>query len=188
MRLWGRPAATNAAAQISGTLTPTQKSVAGAATTLAVTVPLVSTIPALPLTSDAFAAYGSVIQSYSDLRSVRKDVVVRRVNLDTANKFNHLAPVIFLETEAQAKWGGEIKGAVNFCVFRCDPQPGAGGTSQEEVWEVRALERHEFSSQAFVPMGEGGDRYLVVVALHDPGESLLLTRQSSSTFSSIHCV
>jgi hypothetical protein len=34
------------------------------------------------------------------------------------------------------------------------------------------LERHEFSSQAFVPMGGGGGRYLVLVCMPGAGESI----------------
>lgn len=116
---------------------------------------------------DAFSKYGSVIQSYEDHRSARKDVVVKAVNFGTAFKFNHLAPVTFLPPPSDPT----IKGDVNFCVFRCDQQNGVKGANGKETWEVKVLERHEFSSQAFVPMGGGGGRYLVLVAAPGPGAS-----------------
>lgn len=65
-----------------------------------------------------------------------------------------------------------MKGDVNFCVFRCDKQNGVRSCKEgKESWEVKVLERHEFSSQAFVPMGNGGGRYLVLVALPGTGMS-----------------
>lgn len=123
-------------------------------------------VPAVPLTPDAFSTYGSVIQSYPDHRSARKDVVIKPVNFGTAFKFNHLSPV----TWVQPKDHPEVKGEVNFCVFRCEQQNGVKGANGKESWEVKVLERHEFSSQAFVPMGGGGGRYLVLVCLPGAGE------------------
>lgn len=124
-------------------------------------------VPAVPLTPDAFSSYGSVIQSYPDHRSARKDVVIKPVNFGTAFKFNHLSPVTWVQPQSRP----DVKGEVNFCVFRCDRQNGVKGGNGKESWEVKVLERHEFSSQAFVPMGGGGGRYLVLVCLPGAGES-----------------
>lgn len=121
-------------------------------------------LPALPLTPDAFSAYGSVIQSYPDHRSARKDVLIKPVNFGTAFKFNHLSDVTYTHPSVAAK--------INFCVFRCDAQDGDQDLEGKMSWKVNVLERHEFSTQAFVPMGGGGGRYLVVVALPGPGESI----------------
>lgn len=122
-------------------------------------------LPALALTPDAFSAYGSVIQSYPDHRSARKDVVIKPVNFGTAFKFNHLSSVTWVPPPVTLAGAAELRPEVNFCVFRCDAQPGVKGPSGKESWEVKVLERHEFSSQAFVPMGAGGGRFLVLVAL-----------------------
>ncbi|KAM0746720.1 Allantoicase [Meredithblackwellia eburnea MCA 4105] len=121
-------------------------------------------IPAIPLTVGGFSPYGSVIQSYPDHRAAKKDVIIKPVNFGTAFKFNHLAPVTFLQPPSRP----EVKGEVNFCVFRCDQQNGVKDGQGKENWEVKVLERHEFSSQAFLPMGGGGGRYLVLVALPGP--------------------
>lgn len=126
---------------------------------------MVPKLPAIPLTPDAFSPYGSVIQSYPDHRCARKDIIVTEVNFGTAFKFNHLSPVTFV----QPPFAPGVKGEANFCVFRCDQQNGTKGPNGKEQWPVKVLERHEFSSQAFVPMGGGGGRYLVLVALAGVG-------------------
>ncbi|GAA5837510.1 hypothetical protein JCM11251_002125 [Rhodosporidiobolus azoricus] len=123
-------------------------------------------LPAVPLTPSAFAPYGSVIQSYADERSAPKEIKIKTVNFGTARKFNHLAPVSFVRPPSSRLPVGAEEGQVNFCVFRSEPQPGVRNALGKRTWEVKVLERHEFSSQAFVPMGgEGAGRYLVLVAL-----------------------
>lgn len=142
-------------------------------------------IPAVPLNPSAFAPYGSVIQSYPDERAAPKEIKIKRVNFGTARKFNHLAPVEFVAPPAgrfsTADGGPVPSGQVNFCVFRCAPQ-NSEQLSQDgrgkRQWNVEVLERHEFSSQAFVPMGgapaqDGEGEYLVLVALPGAGASIL---------------
>ncbi|GAA5986251.1 hypothetical protein JCM10908_006475 [Rhodotorula pacifica] len=134
-------------------------------------------IPAVPLNPSAFAPYGSVIQSYPDERAAPKEIKIKTVNFGTARKFNHLAPVEYVAPPAgrfnTADGSPLPAGQVNFCVFRCEPQNSkqlsADGTGKRQ-WNVEVLERHEFSSQAFVPMGgtpaqDGEGQYLVLVAL-----------------------
>lgn len=126
----------------------------------------IPSVPALPLTPDAFSAYGSVIQSYPDHRSARKDVAIKSVNFGTASKFKaKVSAITFLQPPALP----HIKGEVNFSVFRCDAQNTPIGIDGKQAWDVKILERHEYSSQSFVPMGGGGKRYLVVVALPGAG-------------------
>ena len=154
---------------IAAAVTPSSSSASASASSPAPSSPLsVPKIPAVPLTPDAFSSYGSVIQSYPDHRSARKDVVVKPVNFGTAFKFNHLSPVTWVQPQSRP----DVKGEVNFCVFRCDQQNGVKGANGKESWEVKVLERHEFSSQAFVPMGGGGGRYLVLVCLPGAGSCL----------------
>uniref|UniRef100_A0A0K3CJT1 BY PROTMAP: gi/647399996/emb/CDR45051.1/ RHTO0S10e04544g1_1 [Rhodosporidium toruloides] n=1 Tax=Rhodotorula toruloides TaxID=5286 RepID=A0A0K3CJT1_RHOTO len=130
-------------------------------------------IPAVPLTPSAFAPYGSVIQSYPDERSAPKEIKIKTVNFGTARKFNHLAPVEYVAPPAGRFGGKDVpEGQVNFCVFRCEPQNGVRRSEAgKQQWDVKVLERHEFSTQAFVPMGgakEGEGNYLVLVALPGP--------------------
>lgn len=135
-------------------------------------LPQIPQIPALPLTESAFAPYGHVIETIArstptsaedDTRtmvaSTRGGVQVKTVNLGTAQKYNHLAPVKYTHPE--------VKAELNFCIFRCDRQRSP---LANDMWPVEALERHEFSTQSFVPMGGCGKsaRYLVIVCL--PGQ------------------
>jgi allantoicase len=169
VRVYGRPASL----PLSSTplACPAPALTNGTAALKATPLPIsagVPRVPALPLTPDAFSAYGSVIQSYPDQRSARKDVVIKAVNFGTAFKFNHLSDIAYTHPSVAAK--------INFCVFRCDAQDGEQDIKRKMSWNVDVLERHEFSTQAFVPMGGGGGRYLIVVALPGPGKySLTLT-------------
>ncbi|KAK9899775.1 Allantoicase [Cystobasidium minutum MCA 4210] len=121
------------------------------------------TIPALPLTPEAFAAYGHVIQAYPNPHHVPKGTKVVSANFGSALKFNHLSPITALPhpTDANAVQ------APNFSVYHCTPTQELGGPSKAK-FEVRVLEKHEYSSQSFIPLGGGSDRYLVIVAL--PGQ------------------
>ncbi|GAA6060242.1 hypothetical protein JCM10212_003482 [Sporobolomyces blumeae] len=154
-------------------------------------------VPAVPLTPSAFAPYGTVVQAYPDPRSAPKEIPIKRVNFGTATKYNFLSPgagpvpvpprsSLGLEVNGSVGRGGgggggggggegeAIEQKLNLCVFTSDVQDRIGDV--RDRWQVRVLERHEFSSQSFVPMGGrggggGGARareYLVVVAL--PGK------------------
>ncbi|KAK4057093.1 Allantoicase [Microbotryomycetes sp. JL221] len=139
-------------------------------------------IPALPLTREAYSSYGSVIQAYPDERSAKKDIKIKRVNFGTASKYNFLSKVEWIEPSVSIH-GSKLEPEINFCVFRCDAQNGevSQHINKKEQWQVKVLERHEFSSQAFVPMGNGGDRYLVIVCLPNSGKSSVYGQPDLST-------
>lgn len=122
------------------------------------------TIPALPLTSEAFAPYGYVIQSYPNTDHVFKGLKVTDANFGSAKKYNHLSPITALPPPAASK---NLKHKENFSVYRCTPTQGLG-TSAQDAFRVEVLERHEYTSQTFLPLGGGAARYLVIVAL--PGK------------------
>ncbi|SPO36762.1 related to DAL2 - allantoinase [Pseudozyma flocculosa] len=114
-------------------------------------------IAAQPLTSAAFAPYGSVIHTPPS----SEGAPFRIVNQGTARKYVGLAPVVNnYPPHAPAK--------TNVHVYHCDPVPAVGGMP----WRVKLLERHRFTTQAFVPMTPAGgaqagqEGYLVVVALN----------------------
>ena len=102
-----------------------------------------SRIAAAALSVEGYRDYGDVI-------SVRGDVVPRSANMGTAKRFNSLAELINLRPG---------KAEPNLCLFHCAPQVSAPQTT----FEIKLLEKHPLSTQAFIPMQ--AERYLVVVCL-----------------------
>lgn len=120
-------------------------------------------IVAEPLTAEKYAPFGQVIQAQSDN--------VTGANQGTAEKYHHTAQVI--------NGFPQNAGKTNLCVYHCRP-------AKELPFKVKLLERHPYSSQAFIPMNSGKTRgYLVVVALNDkngqPDLSTLKAFIASST-------
>lgn len=124
-----------------------------------------SVIPALPLTPEAFAPYGKVVQAYADVTAVPNPryTPVTGANQGTATKFHKLALL-------EASYPSESGATAGLSVYRCKPidaQPGG-------EWMVKLLERHPHTNQAFIPMGgavrhgdaleDPGSEYLVIVA------------------------
>jgi ureidoglycolate hydrolase len=100
-----------------------------------------------PLNHELYKEYGSVI-------STRSDVEPKSANLDTAKKYNWLSDFKNLKP-------GVAK--TNVCLFRSNPMV----QSSQTIFEVKILERHNKSTQIFIPMGNVKS-YLVLVSL---GES-----------------
>ncbi|KAF8550900.1 Allantoicase [Imleria badia] len=134
-------------------------------------------IPVLPLTPEAFAPYGQVIQAYGDHAAAPPGTKITPANGGTASKFHKLA----LLHSSYPEDAGATSG---LSVYRCQPVAVANGRVRLSV-----LERHPYTNQAFVPMGGGGvegdeairepgRRYLVVVALNgrDDGPDLKSVR------------
>ena len=69
-------------------------------------------------------------------------------NMQTAKRFNNLSEVVNLRPGSAD---------LNLCMFRCSPVAGL-------PFEIKLLERHEHSTQVFMPM-TGGARYLAIVCL-----------------------
>lgn len=93
-------------------------------------------LEAEPLTAEAFAPFGSVIETAGH--------VPRSINDGTCERFHDLAPVDVLADGGRAL----------ISIFRATPRP--------LPFMVRSLERHPLSSQAFYPLD--GRPFLVVVA------------------------
>ncbi|KAF8637971.1 hypothetical protein AX16_010603 [Volvariella volvacea WC 439] len=118
-------------------------------------------IPVLPLTPEAFAPFGHVIQAYGDHTAAPKGTKITPANDGTASKFHKLA----LTTSSYHPETGATTG---LSVYRCQPV----ALSSDGTVELKELERHLFTNQAFIPMGPGegeglrdpSARYLVVVA------------------------
>lgn len=138
-------------------------------------------LPSVPLTPSSFEPYGSVLQSYPDVRCAPKSIPIKAVNFGTAQKYNFLSPTAS-PSPLPEKWSAQgLEQRLNMCVFRCEPQNSIGARGQSK-WEVKVLERHEFSSQTFMPMGTENGSYLVLVALPSQGKHILsLSRPSQGT-------
>lgn len=117
-------------------------------------------LPVLPLTAEAFALFGQVIQAYGDPDGAPRGTRVTSANQGTARKFHKLAPLA-------ASYPAELGGTGGISVFRCGPVDAQPGTR----WEVRRLERHPYTNQAFVPMSGAAD---APDQLTDPGRGYLV--------------
>lgn len=122
----------------------------------------VKVIPVLPLTHEAFAPYGQVIQAYGDHAAAPSGTRITPANGGTASKFHKLSLL-------RASYPDGAGATAGLSVYRCQPVAVENGRVRLGV-----LERHPYTNQAFVPMGGGGRRYLVVVALNgqDDGPEL----------------
>lgn len=136
-------------------------------------------IPILPLTRAGFEPYGLVIQSHLDSRASPREIRSKPVNFGTAIKFDHVARV-----------GATSKLAdPNLCLFSCQPwepkRMDVSGSTRLS-WRLKGLERHQFSSQTFIPISthlgtadpadqsefrsKPDGEYIIVVALDDDGK------------------
>lgn len=127
-----------------------------------------SFLAATPLTTQAFSKYGAVIDGPSS-HNPDEGKKFKIVNQGTAKKYLNLAEILNnYPKEAGAK--------TNVHVYRCDP-------AKQLPFEVRLLERHRFTTQAFIPMvpiGGKQEGFLVVVALNGQGRLRIPSR--SRTF------
>ncbi|KAJ4483233.1 allantoicase [Lentinula aciculospora] len=121
------------------------------------------TIPVLPLTPEAFAQFGQVVQAYGDHTAAPKGTKITPANAGTADKFHKLSLLVSTYPHSAGATTG-------LSVYRC--QPFKGIDEIDGTIELTVLERHSYTNQAFIPMGCGpgegltdpGRRYLVVVA------------------------
>lgn len=121
----------------------------------------VRTIQAQALTSDLFAPYGRVIAGPAE--GSEQSMPHRLVNQGSALKFPALAGV-------KSTYSPSVSAELAIHVYRCTPVA-------ELPWHVEVLERHRFTSQAFIPMtppssSEEHKGYFVVVAKNGSGESI----------------
>ncbi|TXT13405.1 hypothetical protein VHUM_00772 [Vanrija humicola] len=91
----------------------------------------------MPLTYEAFAPYGQVIQAWDRDTSAPKGIQVNIANQGTAFKFNRLA---------------KVEETVALACMRAGPQYDVRNGATIPVVK---LERHAATTQAFIPMGTG---------------------------------
>jgi ureidoglycolate lyase len=94
-----------------------------------------------PISRQAYAPYG-------DLIAADEAMPFNYANMKTAKRFNFLSEVVNLRPE---------RAKLNLCVFRCSPL-------EKLPFEIKLLERHEFSTQVFMPMSSDA-RFVVIVSL-----------------------
>ncbi|MFN8655587.1 MAG: ureidoglycolate lyase [Candidatus Obscuribacterales bacterium] len=96
-------------------------------------------IKPVALSRNAYERYGTVIGADESLP-------FKPANLGTAKRFNYLADVQNRRSDAR----------LNMCVFRC--------SAAKLPLEIRLLEKHEHSTQIFLPMNAAAT-YLAIVCL-----------------------
>ncbi|PLW49883.1 hypothetical protein PCANC_07094 [Puccinia coronata f. sp. avenae] len=135
-------------------------------------------LPILPLTRAGFGLYGSVIEAHLDLRASPAEMRSKVVNFGTATKLDHVAR---LETGE-----GGLPPSPNLCLFSCQPWTPDHTSPGRLEWRLKGLERHQFSSQTFIPLAthlrtadqterdqfnsQPEGQYLIVVALDENGK------------------
>jgi len=126
-------------------------------------------IPALPLTPEAFAPYGNVVQAYTTPTAAPRGVKVTSANQGSAMKYHALAPV-------KSSYPEDAGAKTALSMFRSKAIDAKVG----EVFVVKLLERHPCTNQAFFAVGAAGvseyaltkqgRAYIVIVALNGEGK------------------
>lgn len=111
-----------------------------------------------PLSPERFAAYGGVLSADHQVKNVKSSAA----NYGTAIKMHKVAPII--NNYHQCKSGQAA--SANWNIFRCSAPKHL---IKNNVYTAKVVERHPFSTQTFVPMGQNLDKisYLVIVAKTD---------------------
>ncbi|RDB25286.1 putative allantoicase [Hypsizygus marmoreus] len=166
IRIMGRRS--SGSSSVAGSSMPLSSSVDAAVSTAQETQSAVSTsttttiVPVLPLTPEAFAPFGQVIEAYNDDAAAPKGTKITPANGGTARKFHKLSLL-------ESAYSPDVGATAGISIYRCQPLKEVAG---DGTVELKVLERHQFTNQAFIPMGQGsgeglndpGHRYLVVVA------------------------
>ena len=136
------------------------------------------TIPAVPLSREAFAPFGDVIQAWDNPLSAPRGIKVTSANQGTAHKFHKLSSIV------SSYPSNMVTGPSRVSVYRCTPPAELAVPVPQEVdtFEVQLLERHRHTNQLFIPMATGATRsvehdvlptaakaYLVIVAQNGAG-------------------
>lgn len=114
------------------------------------------------LTPEAFAPYGGVISVNEQLKKIN----VSNANYGTAVKLHNVAPVV--NNFANSTSGKPA--TTNLNVFRCSaPKRLITNLGIYRTYQSKVLERHPYSTQAFIPMGQDRNKvsYIVIVAKTD---------------------
>lgn len=122
----------------------------------------ISPIKAETLTPESFLKYGGVISADHQLEKVQSS----EANYGTAIKIHKVAPIV--NNYSNCPSGKEA--TANWNIFRCKaPKHLINHGSLNSVYTSKVLERHPFSTQTFLPLGQDLHKvsYLVIVAKTD---------------------
>lgn len=126
-------------------------------------VSTVGPITAVPLTPEGFRPYGGVISADHQLKNVQSSAA----NYGTATKIHKVAPVV--NNYKNASSGKEP--TANWNIFRCSPPKHliTNNGNGAKTYKSKVLERHPFTTQTFLPMGQELSKksYVVIVAKTD---------------------
>jgi ureidoglycolate hydrolase len=114
-----------------------------------------NTIIIEPLTKTSFSLYGDVIDTSKCKGS--------NANQGTAKRFNHLTKLVNKRKKGEFGMEEDLQmpeATLNCCIFKVSPM--------ELPFDIKLLERHQFSSQMFIPMTDKSAGYLVIVAVNNP--------------------
>lgn len=120
-------------------------------------------VVAVALTPEAFSPYGGVISADHQIANFKSS----SANYRTATKIHRVAPIV--NNYANCPSGTLATALWN--IFRCSAPvhliQSAGGRGK--TYTAKVLERHPFSTQTFIPMGQRKeiDSFMVIVALSD---------------------
>lgn len=124
-------------------------------------------VKAEPLTPEAFASFGGILSADHQIQNVQSSAA----NYGTAVKIHKVAPII----NDYAKCPSGKEATANWNIFRCSIPGHLIESKSEGVFSYasKVLERHPFSTQTFIPMGQDLARksYLVIVAETDTSTS-----------------
>ncbi|KAI5955200.1 hypothetical protein KGF54_001761 [Candida jiufengensis] len=120
-------------------------------------------IKAEPLTPESFSNYGGVISADHQINKLNDK---SNANYGTAIKVHKVAPII--NNYYNSKSGK--KETANWNIFRCKaPKHLIKHGGLKSIYLSKVLERHPYTTQTFIPMGQDLNKlsYLVIVANTD---------------------
>lgn len=118
-------------------------------------------IPVEPLTPAAFSPFGTVIENPVRTGSPQPGGGLQTVSANQGTALKYLDVTHMTDFYQLAASGKPAKAVMN--MFVCSPRQ-----LRHDVFDVSILERHPFTSQTFIPMGQAASdastQYLVIVA------------------------
>lgn len=130
-------------------------------------------VTAQPLSHEAFAPFGSVIANpRSDVHpsafaahAASLPPNAFSANQGSAIQYRNVSRVRNLYSQAPSGGPGEAVFSMFVCAAReLAPAPGSTEGTPEDLFSVKVLERHPFTTQTFAPVSSSAETYLVVVA------------------------